>query len=892
MVMKSNRIIAALLAAAAFFASCENEICVTIEEELVTLDACIGNPDTRIHFTGDNALFTETRWEADDCIWVRSDTQAYWERGDCFKTSGTYISSDGHSAKFQGRTRVEGRLSAVYPYDLVLGGSDNDKVCVSVAQANKLVPGDCPAGSNVAAAFWADGSSSFSMQYVLGAIKFSLTGNGEKVSSFVLVDADSDNALWGVCEITPDYDAKGIASAVMVNDDPSRNRIILETDLTLGGTAQDFYFMVPAGSFSKGFSLRVYGPDGKMLSSMGTKQANTVERGKVLVMPSAKLEPITDGAIPFEGSGTEQDPYQISSPGNLSYMSAVLSSADYAEYAGKHYRQTADIDMGSVVFKPLCPYADKPFTGVYDGSGKTISNLSVSGLDSGNPASGLFGYANGAQIKQLTVTNRVNSGSFNRVGGIVGYAKDCLIDDCHITGGELGASANMCGGIVAEMHGGLLTFCTAKNVRIVNTKNYAGGIVAYAHDGAVIRQSEIDEGTEVSAANEVGGIVGKIEGGQVNMCKANNATVTAGSEDSGAIGGWIVGGCEVYGCHASSCVINAVSYAGGIVGLLEKSTVFSCRLTDKSKVSVTKNCAGGIAGYLKKAEESHVDECMVSTESTVSGAQNIGGIVGWLDTGIIRGCSFFGAYVSGTADGVGGIVGRAISKSGTDNVIESCKVGVGSTVTGSYSVGGILGYAYPDKNGKLLIVNCGIDDSTVRATSCDTGGDPSAGDSMSGGICGWMRLSDSGSKGYIENCYSYMKQLVCDLPMAHPSVGGFVGYGSVTSAGALEIVNCVGNLVNSRLIINGAANAGASQAGALFGKLPNNAVVKVSKCFYLDDGILGIGADAPDAVISDLAGFPENVFTDGSTVKDLLNANAGSNDAWSSWTAVNGLAIL
>ena len=890
--MKSNRIIAALLSAAALFASCENEISITIEEELVALDACIGNPDTRIHFTGDNGLFTETRWEADDCIWVRSDTQAYWERGDCFKTSGADISADGHSARFLGRTRVEGRLSAVYPYDLVLGGSDNDKVCVSVAQANKLVPGDCPAGSNVAAAFWADGSNSFSMQYVLGAIKFSLTGNGEKVSQFVLIDADSDNALWGVCEITPDYDAKGIASVTMVNDDPSRNRIILETDMTLGGTPQEFYFMVPAGSFSKGFSLRVYGADGKLLSSITTKKANTVGRGKVLVMPAAKLEPITDGSIPFEGSGSEQDPYLISSPGNLSYMSSVLSSDDYAEYVGKHYKQTADIDMSSVVFKPLCPNADKPFTGVYDGNGKTVSNLSVSGLDADNPASGLFGYANGAEIKQLTVTNRVNTGSFNRVGGIAGYAKDCLIESCHITGGELGASANMCGGIVAEMHGGLLNFCTAKGVRIVNTKNYAGGIVAYAHDGTAIRLCEVNEGAEVSAANEVGGIVGKIEGGQVYMCKATNATITAGSEDAGAIGGWIVGACSVEGCNASACGINAVSYAGGIVGLLEKSIIASCRVTDKSKVSVTKNCAGGIAGYLKKAEESHVDDCLVSTESIVSGAQNIGGIVGWLDTGTIRSCSFFGAVVNGSADGVGGIVGRAISKSGTENIIESCKVGVGSAVTGSYSVGGILGYAYPDKNGKLLIVNCGIDDSTVRATACDTGGDPSSGDSMSGGICGWMRLSDSGSKGYIENCYSYMKQLVCDLPMVHPSVGGLVGYGSVSSAGALEIINCVGNLVNSRLIINGAANAGASQAGTLFGKLPNNAVVKVSKCFYLDDGILGIGADAPNAVISDLVGYPENVFSDGSTVTDLLNANASTNNAWSSWSVVNGLPVL
>lgn len=840
--MKTRYLIPALLLAALSAVSCDKEqgapVIDVVTGDTVTLNATIGLPDTKLHFSGDKGTYTETRWQAGDCIWVRSDTQPHWEKGDCFRTSADAISADGHSAAFTGRTRKDGRLCAVYPYGRVKDLSDNDKVLLDIPRTEELVIGDSPAGSNLAAAFWADGSTSFTMKYILGAVKFSLTGEGWQVNRFELIDADPSNALWGECEVVPDYENKDIASVTVKNDDPSRNRISLETSVVLGSTPVEFYFMLPPGSLAKGFTLKAYGPDDSVVAVQLTGRDNTVAAGKVVKMPAAQMIPPPVEGVAFEGSGTETGPYLIASAENLLYLSQVLTSADYESYADKYYVQTADIDMDNIEFVPLGARSAKPFCGVYDGQGFAITNLETSGgADSDNPASGLFGYAEGAAISNVILTNRINTGYDNRVAGLVGKAVGCTVSGCVLTGGELGAVANMCAGIVAEMKGGKVEKCTVAEVKISDTYNYCGGIVAYAYNGAIIKE-----------------------------------------------------------CSAEGAVISAVDYCGGIVGQIENSSIEDCAVAFRTEVTGSGHCVGGIVGYMKAATPSTVKDCTVTGQSVITGTKNVGGIVGWLETGTVRNCLVYGQseiVSTGGDGGAGGICGRAISKSGTENLFDNCCVTDGTIVKAPYSAGGILGYAYPDSNGVLYIINSGINNATVRATSCDTGADPAKGDCMSAGICGWMRLSDSGSKGYIVNCYSYMSSIVCDLNMSHPSVGGIVGYGSVSSAGALEIANCATNLVGDRLIVNGAPYTGSSRVGALYGYLPNNAVVKVNDCHYVDDGVLGIGPSAANIVVSNNTGYAESVFTDGTTVVPLLNAFASGFTArpLRQWTVFNGLPI-
>lgn len=806
--MKTKYILSIIAVAAAVVACNEEKPFIDIADagDAVTLTASIGTPATRIHFNGDKDTYTETRWQEGDCIWVRSDTQPAWERGDCFKTSEAQISADGHSAEFTGRTRAEGRLCAVYPYGMVQPGSDNDEVVLSIPETNELVPGDCPANANAAVAFWADGSTSFSMEYLLGALKVSVTGNGQQIVKASVTDSGKAQ-LWGTLKVIPDYEDKGIAWTEISNISMARSTATLTTKpIALSSTPLEFYFLLPDGVLKEGFVLRLTDTEDNTYV-FATDKDNEIVPGKVVKMPAVDLADALSEAdlVLFSGGeGVPLDPYKISTTEDLIQLATFLSDENkYASFAAKFYVQTADLDMEGKAFSPIGSTSAAPFRGTYDGGGFKISNLSVQGASSDNPASGVFGYICEASVKNLTVANRSNTGSFNRVGGVVGYADSSEIDDCHITGGELTASANMLGGIVAEMKGGSVKNCSASEVVLTQSANYAAAIVAYAHDKASIK-----------------------------FCKA-------------------LGGTKV----------NCVNHAGAIAGEFNGDTIIAC-LVEGAKIS---------------------------------GKQNIGGLVGWFDAGTMEGCTVSGATeITGSGDGVGGLIGRAISKGGADNWIDGCTVTGGTSVKGTYSLGGLVGYAYPDADGNLYIINSGVVNASIHGTLCDTGGDPAKGDCMNGGILGWARLKDSGSKAWIVNCYSYLDSMTLDLNMSHPSVGGIVGYGSISSTGKLEIVNCVTTFVEGTVTMAGSAfDPSTPQSGSLYGLLPNSAGVRVADNHYLGGG-LSEGTAGASCVIDNNVGYIEGVFKDGETVIAKLNefVLGETTLTLSSWVISNNLPVI
>ena len=75
--------------------------------------------------------------------------------------------------------------------------------------------------------------------------------------------------------------------------------------------------------------------------------------------------------------------------------------------------------------------------GTYNGNGKTISNLNITGS---NNIIGLFGYVNTsvAVIKNVNIKNPYINGQYD-VGGIVGYNKG-TISNCNLTYGNATSS--------------------------------------------------------------------------------------------------------------------------------------------------------------------------------------------------------------------------------------------------------------------------------------------------------------------------------------------------------------------------------------------------------------------------------------------------------------------
>ncbi len=145
------------------------------------------------------------------------------------------------------------------------------------------------------------------------------------------------------------------------------------------------------------------------------------------------------------GSGTANDPYQISSIADMTAL-AEMVNADNSSTGnatkGKYFKLTQDITYGeNDAFTPVggenAERYLKQFNGTFDGGGYTISGIKI---DSSKESQGLFGeiYENGT-VKNVTVANAdIKAGNY--VGGIAGHMnpgaklENCLIVNSNIKG--------------------------------------------------------------------------------------------------------------------------------------------------------------------------------------------------------------------------------------------------------------------------------------------------------------------------------------------------------------------------------------------------------------------------------------------------------------------------
>jgi hypothetical protein len=492
--------------------------------------------------------------------------------------------------------------------------------------------------------------------------------------------------------------------------------------------------------------------------------------------------------------------------------------------------------------------------------------------------------------------------------GIVGYTTQTSgktgssISNCSVADSKF-SGAGRIGGIGGRLINATVSDCTVTGSIMTNTSTYTGGIIGIAETGTSVYRSTVSGNCEIYGAGEIGGICGYFKtSSTVSHCKVENSSISmTGGEDVGGIAGWTQGDTVIEDCDVNNVTITAsTNYTGGIAGLPQATTISRCNITGGSIAGA--NAVGGIIGY-SKVNKCEAIDCTVSG-AAISGTTNVGGIVGFFDYGNIINCKVYnGSTVTGSADGVGGIIGRAVAKSGNPDLIDNCFV-EDIAVTGTYTVGGIIGYEYPDANGPVDIYNCGVDASvTLRATACDTGGDPDKGDSMIGGIVGWARCSDSASTFKIVNSYSHAS-IACDLAMAHPSAGGLVGYVSLSEAGTGLVSNCTTNITAARLSVGGSAVAAPAQAyGALFGNLPDHTGITFSKNYYIDNLPVGgarngdgdiIDVTTTGVVLSENQAYADATYSDGSTVPGLLNAfaTAYSDYTLKSWTTNAGVPVL
>ncbi|MEO7067324.1 MAG: GLUG motif-containing protein, partial [Rhodanobacter sp.] len=320
---------------------------------------------------------------------------------------------------------------------------------------------------------------------------------------------------------------------------------------------------------------------------------------------------------------------------------------------------------GGAGFAPL-GNSNAPFTGVFDGLGHIVSDLTINRPSSSDV--GLFGAVRGGTLRNVGLVGGSVSGSL-AVGGLVGSNSNGTISDAYATGSVSGYG--YVGGLVG--HNSISTISDAYATGSVSGgSGDVGGLVGYNSKSTI---SDAYATGNVSSGGNVGGLVGINLNGMIS-----DAYATGGVSGSGAVGG-LVG--ENNGTISDAYATGGVSGrlgvgssigVGGLVGSNVKGTI--------SDAYATGSVSGGgdVGGLAGKNSNSTISDAYAT--GSVSGSNGVGGLVG-SNEGTIR-----EAYASGSVSGnsvdVGGLVG--LNDSGTIN--DAYATG---SVSGSSSVGGLVG---------------------------------------------------------------------------------------------------------------------------------------------------------------------------------------------------------
>ena len=215
--------------------------------------------------------------------------------------------------------------------------------------------------------------------------------------------------------------------------------------------------------------------------------------------------------------------FSIGAADQLAYLALLVNGG--VNFSGKTINLTADINLtGDWI--PIGNNNDG-FQGTFDGKGKTISNLTISG--SGG-YKGLFGWLlSGGTVKNVRLAGVSISTDGEAVGGVTGK-NDGTIENCSVAGAISGNS--FVGGIAGVVGSFSARDATVRNCRsavnvTINNSSGAGGI-AGGNNGTV----EYCYATgSVTATDDgsIGGIVGH-SWGILRHCAALNSSVSTASD--------------------------------------------------------------------------------------------------------------------------------------------------------------------------------------------------------------------------------------------------------------------------------------------------------------------------------------------------------------------------
>jgi len=253
------------------------------------------------------------------------------------------------------------------------------------------------------------------------------------------------------------------------------------------------------------------------------------------------------------GSGQPNNPYLIYTAEQMNTIGACQRDWD------KHFKLMANIDLSAFTgtsFNIIGTYPDNPFTGVFDGSGHTISNFNYTVIE--DSKIGLFGYINSpnAQIKDLELIDpNIDAGVGDEVGSLVGCVEYGTVANCYVEGGSVSGNGTV-GGLVGSNYAGEIFQCHATSS--VSGYSRVGGL-AGENNGTI---TSCYSSADVRAYCRVGGLVG-FNWGNGTITNSYAAGSVSGNNQVGGLVGWNWN--TISNCYATSG-ISGVNRIGGLVG--------------------------------------------------------------------------------------------------------------------------------------------------------------------------------------------------------------------------------------------------------------------------------------------------------------------------------------
>ena len=232
---------------------------------------------------------------------------------------------------------------------------------------------------------------------------------------------------------------------------------------------------------------------------------------------------------------------------------------------------TDDIDLKGIDWTPIGIDYNHQYTGTFDGGGKTITGLTVTGSDQ---YAGLFGRigedgtVKNVKLEGVQITSDNSSGY---VGGVAGWSYG-TIENCSVSGSVSGTV--FAGGVVGYQAGGSITGCSSS--------------------------------ATVKGVTIAGGIAGDASGASLTGCYATGSVSVANNTENVALAGGIAGdasGGTLTACYATGSVSGSGSgtiYVGGVTGSNTEGTLTACYHANGT-VSGPDGTTGGVAGRNYKA---------------------------------------------------------------------------------------------------------------------------------------------------------------------------------------------------------------------------------------------------------------------------------------------------